>query len=118
MTREHEPTVEPADEQQAQLVDSLRAAGGAPVSFEELRCAGIENPASLCYELEAAGLPISRVHRHDATGPSRPDGVRLEEPDGGPQLTRSSASQSVHQAVSSWIREARWRGHIPAPRNP
>jgi hypothetical protein len=49
------------DEQQAQLVERLRAAGGAPVTFDELRGIGIENPALLCYELAAAGLPITRT---------------------------------------------------------
>ena len=48
------------DEQQAQLVEHLRAAGGAPVSFDELRAIGIENPALLCYELAAVGLPVTR----------------------------------------------------------
>jgi hypothetical protein len=51
----------PLDEQQARLVARLRAAGGAPVTFGELRGAGIENPALLCYELAAAGLPITRT---------------------------------------------------------
>jgi tetratricopeptide (TPR) repeat protein len=51
----------PLDEQQAQLVERLRAAGGAPVTFDELRGIGIENPALLCYELAAAGLPITRT---------------------------------------------------------
>ena len=48
------------DAQQAQLVEHLRAAGGAPVSFDELRAIGIENPALLCYELAAVGLPVTR----------------------------------------------------------
>jgi len=51
----------PLDEQQAQLVERLRAAGGAPVSFAELRAMGIENPALLCYELAAVGLPVTRT---------------------------------------------------------
>jgi tetratricopeptide (TPR) repeat protein len=49
------------DEQQARLVERLRAAGGAPVTFDELRDIGIENPALLCYELAAVGLPITRT---------------------------------------------------------
>jgi tetratricopeptide (TPR) repeat protein len=65
------------DEQQAQLVERLRAAGGAPVSFEELRAAGIENPALLCYELAAVGLPITRTC---AAGGGMPAlSVRLED---------------------------------------
>ncbi|TMK24016.1 MAG: hypothetical protein E6G62_09540 [Actinobacteria bacterium] len=49
------------DEQQAQLVERLRSAGGAPVTFDELRDIGIESPALLCYELAAVGLPITRT---------------------------------------------------------
>jgi tetratricopeptide (TPR) repeat protein len=49
------------DAQQAKLVERLRAARGAPVTFEELRGIGIENPALLCYELAAVGLPITRT---------------------------------------------------------
>jgi hypothetical protein len=51
----------PLDEQQAQLVERLRADGGAPVGFDELRAIGIENPALLCYELAAIGLPVTRT---------------------------------------------------------
>jgi hypothetical protein len=75
-------SVGPADEQQARLVSRLRAAGGEPVSFDELRSEGIENPAVLCYELEVAGLRIARVHRRDASGRAPLVGVRLEEPEG------------------------------------
>jgi hypothetical protein len=49
------------DELQARLVERLRAAGGEPVSFDELRAIGIENPALLCYELAAVGLPVTRT---------------------------------------------------------
>ncbi len=52
--------MEPHDEQQARVVERLRAANGAPVSFAELREMGVENPALLCYELAAVGLEIER----------------------------------------------------------
>ena len=52
--------MEPHDEQQALVVERLRAANGAPVSFVELRAMGVENPALLCYELAAVGLPVER----------------------------------------------------------
>jgi hypothetical protein len=42
-------SLRPLDEQQARLVERLRAARGEPVSFDELRSEGIENPALLCY---------------------------------------------------------------------
>src|SRR6266576_2616546 len=43
------------DEQQAQLLDVLRRFGGKPVSYQQLRDAGIEYPASVVSELELAG---------------------------------------------------------------
>lgn len=48
------------DRQQALLLDALRRAAGAPVSYAELRAAGIELPASVVSELELAGVPIER----------------------------------------------------------
>lgn len=57
----HDGAIEPRDQLQAQVVERLRAAGGAPVSFDELRAMGIENPALLGYELAAAGLPIEQA---------------------------------------------------------
>ncbi len=57
----HDGAIEPRDELQARVVERLRAAHGAPVSFSELRAMGIENPALLGYELAAAGLPIEQV---------------------------------------------------------
>jgi hypothetical protein len=52
----------------------LREARERPVSFFELRERGIPNPGSVIYELELAGFPIDRVHRH-----GRLAGVRLLE---------------------------------------
>jgi hypothetical protein len=48
------------DRQQALTLSALRGAGGAPVSYAELREAGIELPASVVSELELAGVPIRR----------------------------------------------------------
>ena len=62
----------PEDLQQARLLERLRAAGGQPVSFEELRSLGIENPAVLCYELDLVGVPITRVHRYEGPGHAVP----------------------------------------------
>jgi len=53
----------PRDDQQAKLVERLRAAGGAPVDFDELRAIGVEHPAVVSYELEAAGVPIVQTRR-------------------------------------------------------
>ncbi|HEX3510424.1 MAG TPA: hypothetical protein VHT27_04910 [Solirubrobacteraceae bacterium] len=66
------------DEQQTELVERLRAARGAPVSFEELREAGFEYPAMLGYELGAIGIEVERVARLDPAGGDPPSaGLRL-----------------------------------------
>lgn len=101
----------PADEQQAQLLECLRAAGGRPVSFEELRQLGIENPAVLCYELDLQGVPIDRVHRYVAPGRSVAVGVRLEvSADGAAAPSpRPSPGESARAAALRWrssIRQA------------
>jgi hypothetical protein len=69
----------PADEQQAELIERLRAARGAPVSFQELRAEGIETPAILSYELELVGMPVARPHRWKAPGRTAAAGLRIEE---------------------------------------
>jgi hypothetical protein len=83
----------PLDEQQARLVARLRAAHGAPVSFEQLRSEGIENPAQLCYELEVAGVHITRVHRQEGRGMGLSVGIRLEEPEDEQPAPEASESQ-------------------------
>ena len=69
--------VRPLDEEQARLLEILMAAGGGPVSFDELRARGIENPATLAYELEIAGLPIAQLHEPLAGGLCLQLGVQL-----------------------------------------
>jgi hypothetical protein len=87
------------DEQQAQLVEHLRAAGGAPVSFDELRAIGIENPALLCYELAAVGLPVTRGCSPGEGTPAL--SVRLEperEQRPGCEAPRTQTSDDEHAA--------------------
>ena len=76
-----------AQQRQEAVLRVLREAGDRPVSLVELRERGIPNPASVIYELELAGLPIDRVHRH-----GRLLGVRLvqrdEEPPPSPKRGR------------------------------
>lgn len=64
------------ESQQAIVLRLLREADGATVSYERLRDAGVELPASIVSELELAGIPIE--HRYEGAGgsPRRP-GVRL-----------------------------------------
>jgi hypothetical protein len=72
------PRTPPVDKEQAKLLAHLHAAGGRPVSFEELRSLGIENPAVLCYELDLVGVPVTRVYHYPAPGRAVPVGVRVE----------------------------------------
>ncbi len=62
------------------LLSALRRAGGAPVSYAELRDAGIEFPASVVSELELAGVPVRRSHA-GAGGGKGVVGVRLDPAD-------------------------------------
>ena len=66
-------------QRQEAVLRALRDAGDRPVSMVELRERGIPTPASVIYELELAGYPIDRVHRH-----GRLLGVRLIERDEPP----------------------------------
>ncbi len=65
------------DEQQTVLLETLRQAAGAPVSYAQLHEAGIEFPASVVSELELAGVAIERWHA-DTRGERRLMGVRLD----------------------------------------
>jgi len=62
------------DHQQAALLEILGRTPGAPVSYDELRAAGIEFPASVVSELELAGASIERCTVDDDSGGL---GVRL-----------------------------------------
>jgi len=64
------------DEQQTLVLDALRCAGGAPVSYQQLRDLGVEYPASVVSELELAGLPLERDF--DSAPRSGSPGVRLD----------------------------------------
>jgi hypothetical protein len=71
------PSGNALDRQQAVLLEMLRRAAGAPVSYAQLRDAGIEFPASVVSELELAGVNVERcdVRRR---GARRLPGVRLD----------------------------------------
>ena len=74
-SRHEPPTLEA---QQALLLQVLENARGEPVSYVELRRAGVELPASVVAELELAGVSIERC-RADSHGGPRVLGVRLRE---------------------------------------
>jgi hypothetical protein len=59
------------EQQQALLVGALRRAVGQPVSYDELRDAGIEFPASVVSELELAGLPVERCYEGPLGAPAQ-----------------------------------------------
>jgi hypothetical protein len=71
------PEVEGLEQQQALLLSALRRAAGAPVSYAELRDAGVEFPASVVSELELVGVPIERSYG-GTLGERRVVGVRLD----------------------------------------
>jgi hypothetical protein len=78
------------DEQQALVLNALRTAAGRPVSFSELRQAGVEFPASIVAELELSGIAIQRCR----VAGGREPGVRLvlaPEPPAEPALEPAAA---------------------------
>lgn len=66
--------LEGRDHQQALVLAALRRAAGAPVSYGELRAAGVELPASVVSELELAGVAIERCCGEERAAA----GVRLD----------------------------------------
>jgi len=65
------------ERQQAALLDLLRRAGGAPVSYAQLHDEGIGFPASVVSELELAGVGVERCDLRKR-GTRRLAGVRLD----------------------------------------
>jgi len=65
------------EQQQTILLELLRKAAGAPVSYAELQDAGIEFPASVVSEFELAGVPVQRSHVY-VSGARPLMGVRLD----------------------------------------
>jgi hypothetical protein len=99
------------EEQQALLLSALRRAAGTPVTYAELRDAGIEFPASVVSELELGGFPIERSYGVAPSG-RRVVGVRLDpsrdyvEPDAPSGIaehpTESKPRGVVAQDESRW----------------
>src|SRR5271168_4019230 len=63
------------EREQAKLLALLRSRRGAPVSFSELKDAGVEFPASVVSELELVGVPVERCVF--GFGDARTAGARL-----------------------------------------
>jgi hypothetical protein len=70
------PGMTVVDSRQLLMLERLRRAGGAPVTFAELRAGGIDFPAVVVGELELHGYVIERVYER-----GRLVGVRLSEAD-------------------------------------
>src|SRR5947207_271312 len=111
--------VRPLDEEQARLVEILEAAGGEPVSFEQFRAQGIENPAMLAYELEIAGLAIAHVHRPRPGGSPVHVGIRLDRPSPQrpspqrPSAERPTGASARAAAASALAAANRLRDRLP-----
>lgn len=93
--------VQRLDERQERLVEILEAAAGQPVSFAELHRRGIRNPATLAYELEAAGVPITHVQREFLAGQPLRIGITLEPG------WREASAPSARRAGPSRLRDRR-----------
>ena len=94
------PDVAGLDQQQTMLLAVLHRAGGEVVSYDELRDAGIEYPASVVAELELSEFPLERSF---GGAPGRKLGVRLDQrattpadpPEDGDEATRTLAPRRV-----------------------
>jgi hypothetical protein len=84
----------PRDRQQAVVVEMLRRAAGAPVTYAELHDAGIEFPASVVAELELAGVAVER-RQVDARGARPLTGVRLDPERDGHSTFAGGASENI-----------------------
>ncbi len=52
------------DQRREAAIKLLRAANPRPVGIDDLKAAGVGGPGTVIYELELAGQPVERVHRH------------------------------------------------------
>jgi hypothetical protein len=112
------------DEQQTLMLERLRRAGGAPVSYAELREAGVEHPASVVAELQLAGVPLERGYARSPDSPVA--AVRLDparDPDRAVAASRPprrlalpplASVADASRRAAGWItaqggRAVRWR---------
>jgi hypothetical protein len=108
----------PHDDQQAKLVERLRAAGGAPVDFDELRAIGVEHPAVVSYELEAAGVPIVQTRRSNRRAlaiDGRLDGAEVAEHAPGGEAARPALARTRAAARHEPGLRARVAGRLRVP---
>jgi tetratricopeptide (TPR) repeat protein len=105
----HEADPPVLERQQAVLLEMLRRAAGAPVSYAHLHDAGIEFPASVVSELELAGVSVERcdVHTRDA---GRLVGVRIDPPREQFEIPIQSSVFALRDARTSIARVLRALG--------
>jgi catechol 2,3-dioxygenase-like lactoylglutathione lyase family enzyme len=101
-----EPSIE---RQQAALMDMLRRAAGAPVSYAQLHDAGIEFPASVVSELELAGVNVERCDLRKR-GARRQAGVRLATSREPPEMSTRTSGLALGDARTGLARAARALG--------
>jgi len=103
------------DKQQVVLLEILRRAAGAPVSYAQLHEAGIEFPASVVSELELAGVAIGRWHA-DTRGERRLMGVRLDASRNDPYRPLAASPKAVLKPGSTLAAHPeRAKVHIARP---
>lgn len=99
----------PFDEQQQHLLSILSRRAGEPVTYDELRDAGLEFPAGLIAELELAGVEVDRC-RVAVPGGRSVRAVRLPSPVEG----HLQAAEEFHEA-SPGLGAAASLPHQPEP---
>jgi hypothetical protein len=102
-----------ADPQQQRVLEMLARHPGEPVTYDELRDAGIELPASVISEIELAGIEIDRCHA--VRGGRRVTAVKLPSSSTPPQSAapQSAARQSPAPQGPAGGSEA--MSHSPSP---
>jgi hypothetical protein len=97
--RDRDGSLESLERQQSIVLEMLRAAAGRPVSYEQLRDAGVEFPASVVSELELAGVQVERC-RERVGGTRQVVGVRLYEvPPAARSFDRPASRARPHLAT-------------------
>ncbi len=108
----------PFDDQQEHLLRILSRRAGEPVTYDELRDAGLEFPAGLIAELELAGVEVDRC-RVAVPGGRSVRAVRLPSPiEGYPQAAEEIHKPSPGLGPASSLRRAPGPSSRPAPGRP
>ena len=108
----------PFDDQQEHLLSILSRRAGEPVTYDELRDAGLEFPAGLIAELELAGVEVDRC-RVAVPGGRSVRAVRLPSPiEGYPQAAEEIYKPSPGLGAASSLSRGPEPSSRPAPGGP